>query len=253
MITFRPGFERVAVQSRGLKVGEVAKRTGLSVRTLHYYDEIGLLRPSTHTESQHRLYGQPELERLERIKSLRQLGFSLDEIRACLDRPEFSLRAVVELHADRVRAQIKEQTRLAALLETLAASLDAGMGASVDDLIETIESITTLDRAFTPDERREIEERGARLGQEHIAAVEAEWPTLIGRVRVEMLRGTDATDEPVLALARRWQELVREFTGGNPTIAKKVRASFIADPERMARAGLDPEIFAYINRAIRAL
>ena len=77
--------------SRGMKVGELAKRTGLSVRALHYYDEIGLLQPSEVTESGHRLYGEAELVRLQQIKSLRQLGFSLDEIRACLDTPN-SLR-----------------------------------------------------------------------------------------------------------------------------------------------------------------
>jgi MerR family transcriptional regulator, thiopeptide resistance regulator len=236
-----------------MKVGELARRTGLSVRTLHYYDEIGLLEPSTHTKSQHRLYGQAELERLQRIKSLRHLGFSLEEIRACLDKPEFSLRAVIDLHTTRLRAQIKEQTRLALLLETLAASLDTASSASVDDLISVIESTTTLDREFTPEEHREIRERGKRLGSSHITAVEAEWPALIARVRVEMLRGTEPTDACVLTLARRWRELVREFTGGNPSIERKVRAAFIAEPERMAGAGLGTAIFAYINRAIRAL
>jgi len=237
----------------GMKVGEVAKRTGLSVRTLHYYDEIGLLHPSKHTGSQHRLYGPPELERLQQIKSLRQLGFSLDEIRGCLDSEELSLRTVIALHTERLRARIKEETRLALLLETLSASLAADAHASVDDLIAAIESITTIDRDFTPEERREIQERGDRLGQEHVAAVETEWPTLIAKMRLEMLRGTDPSDDRVRALATRWRELVREFTGGNPSIERKVRASFIADPERMTRAGLDPEIFAYVNRAIREL
>jgi len=245
--------QRTVVKSRGLKVGEVAKRTGLSVRTLHYYDEIGLLRPSQHTKSQHRLYGPSELARLQQIKSLRQLGFSLDEIRACLDTSSFSIRGVLELHSARLLKQIREETRLVSLLETLAASLDAGTGASVDDLIDAIESITTLDRDFTPEERREIHERGERLGRQHVAAVEAEWPSLIARVRGEMLRGTAPTDERVRPLAGRWRELVREFTGGNPSIERKVRASFVADPQRMSGAGLDPEIFAYVNRAIRAL
>jgi DNA-binding transcriptional MerR regulator len=239
--------------ARGMKVGELARRTGLSVRTLHYYDEIGLLHPSTHTESQHRLYGRAELERLQRIKSLRQLGFSLDEIRASLDKPEFSLRSVIDLHTARLRAQIKEQTRLALLLETLAARLDTATRASVDDLISAIECTTTLDREFTTEERREIQLRGERLGSEHITAVQAEWPVLIARVRVEMLRGTEPTDERALTLARRWRDLVREFTGGNPSIERKVRASFIAEPERMVRSGLDTEILAYVNGAIRAL
>jgi DNA-binding transcriptional MerR regulator len=82
-----------------MKVGEVAKRTGLSVRTLHYYDEIGLLSPAEHTASRHRLYGAPEILRLQQIKSLRQLGFSLDEIREMLDSPTLSPRRVLEMHA----------------------------------------------------------------------------------------------------------------------------------------------------------
>jgi DNA-binding transcriptional MerR regulator len=245
--------QRTAAKSRGLKVGEVAKRTGLSVRTLHFYDEIGLLRPSQHTKSQHRLYGPPELARLQQIKSLRQLGFSLDEIRACLDTSSFSIRDVLELHTMRLRQQIREETRLVALLETLAASLDAGAGASVDELIDAIGSITRLDRDFTPEERAEIQQRGERLGRDHIAAVEAEWPSLIARVRVEMLRGTDPTDDRVRSLALRWRELVREFTGGNPNIEQKLRARFVVDPEKMSRAGLDPEILLYVDRALRAL
>ncbi|HTE44604.1 MAG TPA: MerR family DNA-binding transcriptional regulator, partial [Gemmatimonadaceae bacterium] len=53
-----------AAISPGMKVGELARRTGVSVRALHYYDEIGLLQPSQLTESRHRMYGTPELIRL---------------------------------------------------------------------------------------------------------------------------------------------------------------------------------------------
>ncbi|MEA2488332.1 MAG: hypothetical protein QOH21_124, partial [Acidobacteriota bacterium] len=56
------------------KIGELAKRTGVSVRTLHHYDEIGLLTPSHRTESGHRLYGREEVIRLQQIVSLRQVG-----------------------------------------------------------------------------------------------------------------------------------------------------------------------------------
>ena len=62
-----------------LKVGELARRTGLTIRTLHHYDEIGLLKPSGHTESGHRLYTSSDITRLQQVVSLRQLGFSLDE------------------------------------------------------------------------------------------------------------------------------------------------------------------------------
>jgi transposase len=68
-----------------------------------------------------------------------------------------------------------------------------------------------------------------------------------------MLRGDDPASADVARLAGRWRELVREFTGGNPEIARKVRAGYLNDPDRMKRAGLDPALFAYANRAIRAL
>ena len=78
MLMTRMTHETAYADSRetGMKVGQLAKRTGVSVRALHYYDEIGLLQPSTLTKSGHRLYGPAELVRLQQIKSLRQLGFS---------------------------------------------------------------------------------------------------------------------------------------------------------------------------------
>jgi DNA-binding transcriptional MerR regulator len=239
--------------SQTIKIGDLAKRTGVSVRTLHYYDEIGLLRPSTVTASRHRLYGPAELLRLQQIKSLRRLGFSLDEVAACLDAPEFSPARVIALHVQRLREQIAKEQRLVALLETLAGGNQAAAMQSADDFIKVIEEIATIERSFTPDELAEIKERGDRLGPAHIRAVEAEWPGLIAQVRREMLEGTEPTDPRIRPLATRWRDLVREFTGGNPNIERKVRASFVADPKLMERTGLDPAIFSYINSAIRAL
>src|SRR5437763_10881234 len=95
-----------------LKVGELARRTGLTVRTLHHYDEVGLLRPSLHTEAGHRLYAAGDVARLQQVVSLRQLGFSLDEIRACLDQPGFSPLEVIRLHVARLREQIALQQGL---------------------------------------------------------------------------------------------------------------------------------------------
>jgi MerR family transcriptional regulator, thiopeptide resistance regulator len=253
MITFNAPKASALVESRGMKVGELAKRTGVSVRTLHYYDEIGLLQPSRFTESKHRVYGCQELSRLQQIKSLRELGFSLDEIRSCLGTPDFSPSKVLSLHVGRLKAQIQQQTHLVALLEMLGASFLAGETTRADDFIAAIEAMTMLDNTFAPNELQEIRDRGQKLGAEHIREVEAEWPKLIGQVRAAMLQGTDPANERVRPLALRWQHLVREFTGGNASIEQKLRARYVAEPALMARSGLDPEIFAYVNRAIRAL
>ncbi len=69
-----------ATEKTEWKVGDLAGRTGLSVRTLHHYDEIGLLSPSGRTGLGHRLYSAGDVLRLERIRSLRALGLSLEEI-----------------------------------------------------------------------------------------------------------------------------------------------------------------------------
>jgi DNA-binding transcriptional MerR regulator len=234
-----------------MKVGEVAKRTGLSVRTLHYYDEIGLLSPAEHTASRHRLYGAPELLRLQQIKSLRQLGFSLDEVRGILDDPlSLSPRQVLTMHAARLRAQIVERERVAVLLESLAVSFSSADTLSVDMLIQAIEGITMIEKEFTPEELREIKARGAELGEARIRDVEAEWPRLIAQVRAEMEKGTDPTSETVRALVKRWRELVREFTGGNPNIERKLRAKYTTEPELRQRSGIEPALMEYVGKAM---
>src|SRR5439155_11688510 len=100
-----------------LKVGELARRTGLTIRALHHYDEIGLLQPSLHTEAGHRLYTAVDVARLQQVLSLRQLGFSLEEIRDCLNRPDFSPLEVVGLHLARLREQLELQRKLCDRLE----------------------------------------------------------------------------------------------------------------------------------------
>ena len=156
-----------SADNQSLKIGELAKRTGVSIRTLHYYDEIGLLSPVTVTKSRHRLYGSAELVRLQQIKSLRHLGFSLEEVRACLDAPEFSPARVIDMHVRRLRDQVDKEQRLIALLETLAAGYQAETVRSVQDFIGLIEEITTIERSFTPDELNEIHRRGERMGAKH--------------------------------------------------------------------------------------
>src|SRR5271165_6608829 len=94
------------MRDEALRVGELAKRTGLTIRTLHHYDEIGLVKPSRHGESGYRLYTAVDLARLQQVLSLKQLGFSLEEVRDCLDSPDFSPRDLIERHIERLREQM---------------------------------------------------------------------------------------------------------------------------------------------------
>ena len=125
-----------------LKVGELAKRTGLTVRTLHHYDEIGLLKPSLHTEAGYRLYTAADVARLQQVLSLRQLGFALEEVRDCLDRPGFAPLEVIRLHVARLREQIELQRKLCERLETLAEHFRTAAEVSADEFLYTIEVMT---------------------------------------------------------------------------------------------------------------
>jgi len=208
------------------KVGELAKGTGLSVRALHHYEEIGLLSPSRRTGSGHRLYSSEDVLRLQRIVSLKHLGFALEEIRTCLGGADFPARRVVELHAARLREEIELQRRLLARLEVLASRLGSAERASAEEFVQTamevMEMSERIEKYYTPEQLEQLEVRRRELGEERIRAVEAEWPELMDKVRAEMEAGTDPADERVQALARRWMELVEMFTGGDPGIRRSL-------------------------------
>src|SRR5436190_976184 len=107
--------------TRPRRIGELAAATGLSVRALRHYDDIGLLTPSR-SEAGQRLYTEADVRRLYRVVALRQLGVPLPEIAACLERDELDPRDVVR----RQLAQIDRQVRLGEILRTrLAILLDA--------------------------------------------------------------------------------------------------------------------------------
>src|SRR5437762_8533852 len=135
-----------------LKVGELARRTGLTIRTLHHYDEIGLLKPSLHTAAGHRLYTAGDVARLQQVVSLRQLGFSLEEIGACLDRPDFSPLEVIRLHVARLREQMQLQRELCGRLEAIAAHLGKAGQVSAADFLRTIEVMTMIESYYTPEQ-----------------------------------------------------------------------------------------------------
>src|SRR3712207_4536058 len=105
---------------RGYQVGEVAGLTGVSVRTLHHYDRIGLLRPRQRTAAGYRLYGEQDLLRLQQILTLRYLGFPLRRIGELLDRPDFDLVVSLRVQRQALRDRIAELDRISAAIGELA-------------------------------------------------------------------------------------------------------------------------------------
>jgi MerR family transcriptional regulator, thiopeptide resistance regulator len=238
-------------------VGELAKRTGVTVRLLHHYHDIGLLRPSWQTGSGHRLYTAGDVARLQRILSLRQLGFALDEIRDCLDRPGFSPTEVIGLHVARLRDRIARERRLCEQLEALAERLRAAEEVSADEFIGMIQEMTMIESYYTPEQLDDLKKRGERLGEERIRQSHEEWAELIAQVRAEMDKGTDPSAPEVRAMARRWMTLVREFTGGDPGIQQSLGRLWKEQGDVIAAqhdSRYDPRgVMEYIGRALAVL
>jgi DNA-binding transcriptional MerR regulator len=251
---------RIAMHFEALKVGELARRTGLTVRTLHHYDAIDLLKPSLHTEAGYRLYTADDVARLQQVLSLRQLGFSLEEVRACLDRPGFSALEVIDLHVARLREQVDEQRKLCERLEALAGHLRAAGEVSADEFLETIERMTMLEKIqekyFTPEQLQAIKAGGERLGKERLERAQEDWAELIAAIRTEMEKGTDPADPQVQALAQRWQELLKWSTGGDPGITDAMKRLWEEQGDNLvAQFGSKYDsrpVWGYITKAIAA-
>jgi DNA-binding transcriptional MerR regulator len=198
------------------RVGELAELTGVSVRTLHHYDRLGLLQPSRYTEGGHRLYGEPDLLRLQQILTLRYLGFPLKQISALLERPGFdviaSLRAQRRSLRDRISELERIETVLGDLLDRRLGSgewswelVRAAAAAAQDGLDKEGQAMEQIKSYYTPEQLRQFEEVGKLAGPEEIRAIEEAWTALLAEVRAN--RDLDPTDPTAQALANRWETL----------------------------------------------
>jgi len=235
-----------------LKVGDLAKQTGVSVRTLHYYDEIGLLSPSHRTEAGYRVYGEDDIIRLQQIVSLRQIGFSLEQIRDCLEQEQFSPQHVVQLHLSQLKEQIALQQQLYIKLESISAHLQAAETISIHEFVQIIEVTTMIGKYYTSEQQDYLKARAEQVGQERIQQVQAEWQDLIEQARTAMANGIDPSDEPVQVLARRWRSLIEEFTGGDPGIARSLNTMYQQEGVEAASQGaVDAALGEYMGRAMQ--
>jgi DNA-binding transcriptional MerR regulator len=137
--------EQLNAQPRVWKVGALAELTGLTVRALHHYHEIGLLAPSHRSSSGHRLYTSEDVARLYRICLLRRLGFALSRIGEVLDDPQWRLGDAVQCHLDDTRRRVAVATSLQSRLSRMAASLARAADPSTEELLTTMEEMTMLD------------------------------------------------------------------------------------------------------------
>ncbi len=242
------------------KVGEVAASTGVSVRTLHHYDRIGVLRPSGRSTGDYRLYADEDLLRLQQILTLRFLGFPLKQIGELLDRPEFDLVASLRIQQraldDRIGELERARYAIGALLERRVETgdWDWDLVARASEAVAAtpMDGGHSMEKYYTPDEMQAFADLRATTSEEEIAAVQDGWTALLADVRANP--GLDPASPEARALADRWDELTAKVIAsfqGNPALLDKVRENynsgvFEGDPQTPQAAD-----YAFIDR-IRA-
>jgi MerR family transcriptional regulator, thiopeptide resistance regulator len=241
------------VSERQWRIGQVAKATGLTVRALHHYDEIGLLVPSRRTDAGYRLYGDDDVRRLYRIVALRGMGFTLEEIGGALLRDGEDPRPAVRRHLERIDEQLRLAQQLRARLTHILDVLDDSAESSADLFIDAIEVMTRMERYYTPEQLDQLSARADALGEEGMKRAQDDWAQLIAELEAERQAGTDPADPRLMPLVERWNALIEQFTGGDPGIRASLQRLYDTEgPERASRGAMSAETMEYARRAMEA-
>ena len=245
---------------------EAARRLGVSAKALRLYERHGLITP-LRSASGWRTYGPEQIARLHQILALKSLGLPLGRIAELLSGRLASLDALLELQERALARESGRMERALKLVRAARGKLAQGECLSIDDLT-TLATETTMttkatpeemkaildpisDKYFTPEEKAALS-RGKVFDQPDISA---RWEAVIAEAKTLMSKG-DPYSPQALDVARRWRTLVEAFTGGDPTVAGKVRAIWqeaMADPKAAPKLPLNPEVFAFVSQSMAKL
>lgn len=247
-------------------MSEVARLSGVSVRALHHYDEVGLLKPAWVGANGYRYYGEEELLRLQQILFHRELGLSLEEIRGVLNAPDFDRAAALRSHRERLAAEAKRYRRLVR---------------TIDETLAVLEGATTMDEKgiyagfdFDPErqasrEARLVErfgdavrpaiaksrERLARTSPADFQARQAEQEAIEAGMIQALAAGLPADSAAVQDLMRRHHAWVAAWWGVAPDRARfaGLGQMYVDDPEFRGRYdGLARGLSEYLAAAMDA-
>lgn len=226
-----------------LTVGELAKRSGLTVRTLHHYHAIGLLTPSARADNGYRLYGRDEIARLHQIQAMRRFGLALAEIGAYLDQPGVPLADVISRQIAMLDRQMQQAACLRERLAQLHGQLTDGTEPELADWLKTLEMMTMYDNYFSPEElaRLPLYTRGPDG--------DPDWLALVQQVRQQMDQGVAPEDAKPRELARRWMELLLRDTNGDPRLLVKLNRMHEQEPGMQTHVGISKAMRDYVLRA----
>ena len=200
------------------KVKEVAELAGVSIRTLHHYDQIGLLKPNSVSDAGYRLYNEENLEKLQQILFFKEIGFSLHKIQDILGRQDFDRMHALMKHKELLE---KKKTRLEEIITTVEKTMKSLEG---DEKMNDKEMFEGLDMAeikkYQEDYAEEAREkygkeivdrtleRTAKYTKEDWASIQAKQHEIWRRIADRMERG--AGDPEVQKAVGEWRQLITD-------------------------------------------
>lgn len=240
---------------KGHTVKQMARLAGVSVRTLHHYDQIGLLRPEARSGSGYRLYGMPQLLRLQQILFYRELDLPLGEIARLLDDPGFDPVRALRGHREALEERLGKLHRL---LETLDKTLEQYQGGEMltdEELYagftpEKIASLKAEARTRWGADRVEASERKVRgMSREKWAAVQEEGKAVA--LDMAALTGRDPGDAAVQAVVARHRAWIEHFWTPDAESYRGLGRTYVEHPEfRAFYEKVAPGLADFLCRAI---
>jgi DNA-binding transcriptional MerR regulator len=196
-------------------IKQLADIAGVSVRTLHYYDQIGLLSPESRGANRYRRYGDDSAARFQQIMFFRELGFSLDEIKSIISRPDFDMLEALESHR---KLLLKKSERLKQLLGTVDRTMKTLKGEEIMEIKEYYQGFDDeqieayreeVRRRWGEDTLRESESRVLAMGKKKFAALQAEGGAIFKAIADNMANGFDS--RAVQEQVAKWRQWLENF------------------------------------------
>jgi len=212
--------------SRTYQPHEFAKRAGVTIRALHHYDRLGLLKPSGRTAAGYRLYTDRDLVRLEQIVALKFIGFPLTQIRDVLNRNDLDATAMLRQQRHVIAEKREHLDRAIRAIERAERALASGENSDWEPfrkIIEVIQMQTRKDWMKKYYTEEQLDNLRQRWTPEIQAESERAWNELARDVEAAITRGEAPESETGRGLAERRQRLLDQFTGGDPGLAASLQ------------------------------
>ena len=203
------------------KIKEVADMVGVSVRTLHHYDKIGILKPESVTPAGYRLYNDGDLERLQQVLFFKELDFSLEEIKEILDNPDFDRKHALKTHRELLIEKKKRLDKIIKSVDKTIDSIEGGIDMNKKEMFEGFDmsEIEAHKEKYAEETKQKYGDSGAykesmkktsKYTKEDWARINASNERIYGKIVANMDKGID-NPEVQNAVDELRQEITNNF------------------------------------------